>query len=323
MSQSLPEFIQGSSTRYEYSRSPTPEEPDSSRNLRNRNPTGKNQYANCPPPRDETVEFLLRKYHRNGVTNRNILSELLKAEHSIQISPSTVARRLRKLGLRASGAMTQALPESTKRQLILNELDKDPTSRKGPPTIKDEIRQNTGIHLTRDYINAEMHVLDPEGFIIGQPGSRKRRRAQLVLLGPHHEWSGDGHDKLSQIGFPIWGIRDVWSGVWLGLWVLPNNRLKVAIGYLYLSLIRELGGMPIQTTTDRGSETGRIFGIAEALREAFSPELEGLPVHRFLQSIHNTTIERGWLQLRLQWGDNVKVVWEEGRDIYDASDEQQ
>jgi hypothetical protein len=61
-------------------------------------------------------------------------------------------------------------------------------------------------------------------------------------LGPHHEWSGDGHDKLAQIGFPIWGIRDKWSGKWLGLWVVPNNRLKLVIAYLYLRLIIELEG---------------------------------------------------------------------------------
>jgi len=132
-----------------------------------------------------------------------------------------------------------------------------------------------------------MRQLDPEGFAIREPGSGKRQRSQLVLVGPHHEWSGDGHDKLSKSGFPIWGIRDVWSGVWLGLWVLPNNRLKIAIGYLYLKLIKEVGGtsvvslaiycflltlvfgklgMPIQMTTDCGSETGRVFGIELALR---------------------------------------------------------
>jgi hypothetical protein len=57
-------------------------------------------------------------------------------------------------------------------------------------------------------------------------------------------------------------------------------------------------------------------------REYFSPELSeaGLEAaHRFLKSIYNITVERGWLRLRLSWGDNVKVFWEAGAGIYNAS----
>lgn len=88
-----------------------------------------------------------------------------------------------------------------------------------------------------------MHVHAPEGFISRAPTASKHSRTALVALGPHHEWSGDGHDKLVKIGFPIWGVRDKWTGMWLGLWVVPNNRLKSAVAYLYLKLVEEQGGM--------------------------------------------------------------------------------
>lgn len=88
----------------------------------------------------------------------------------------------------------------------------------------------------------QMQFLDSEGFARREPTSKKIHRGILTSIGPHHEWSADGHDKLVSIGFAIWGIRDKWSGKWLGLWVIPNNRLKSAIAYLYLSLIAELGG---------------------------------------------------------------------------------
>jgi hypothetical protein len=97
--------------------------------------------------------------------------------------------------------------------------------------------------LHSKYIRDQMMLQEPEGFVARQPTSKKLSRKPLVVLGPHHEWSGDGHDKLTQIGFPIWGIRDVWSGKWLGIWVLPNNRLKDGIAYLYLSLCYQLGGL--------------------------------------------------------------------------------
>ncbi|KAG5345375.1 hypothetical protein C0989_001598, partial [Termitomyces sp. Mn162] len=92
------------------------------------------------------------------------------------------------------------------------------------------------------FVRSEMHLQDPEGFTIREPGSKKIKRGVLVLLGPHHEWSGDGHDKLAAIGFPIWGVRDVWSGKWLGLWVVPNNRRQKAVALLFLRLINEYGG---------------------------------------------------------------------------------
>jgi len=128
-----------------------------------------------------------------------------------------------------------------------------------------------------------MRIFDPDGFATREPHAKKVCRVPLTALGPHDKWSGDGHDKLIKIGYTIWGIRDKWSGKWLGLWVVPNNHLKVVIAYLYLSLIEELGGkyrpkfslrsllivyagMPIQTTTDCGSETTRVYGLANALR---------------------------------------------------------
>ncbi|GJJ06727.1 hypothetical protein Clacol_000923 [Clathrus columnatus] len=188
-------------------------------------------------------------------------------------------------------------------------------------TISQLLNADHGITM-RDYITEEMRKHEPGGFELRQSSSKKAKCSPITVLGPHHEWSGDGHDKLSAIGFPLWGVRDVWSGAWLGLWVVPNNRLKAAIAYIFLSLVEQLEGMPVQMTTDCESETGRIFGLVNTLRETFAPHLgeDAPPAHRFLHSVNNITIERGWLQLRLQWGDNVKIYWEAGEGIYHPQD---
>jgi hypothetical protein len=96
-----------------------------------------------------------------------------------------------------------------------------------------------------DWISDEMHVLQPDAFVGQEPTAKQVCHVALVALGRNHQWSGDGHDKLVKIGFPVWGIRDMWSGKWLGLWTVPDNRLKVTIAYLYLSLVAKLGGMLI------------------------------------------------------------------------------
>ena len=74
-----------------------------------------------------------------------------------------------------------------------------------------------------------------------------------------------------------------------------------------------------------GSETTEMFGFGNMLREMFAPQLEelGIPAHKCLQSIRNITIERGWLRLRIQWGENVKIFWAQGEGIYDPNDEKQ
>ncbi|KAG6876417.1 hypothetical protein C0992_013040, partial [Termitomyces sp. T32_za158] len=206
---------------------------------------------------------------------------------------TTVARHQKQYGLQGSGATTKALSTMEKRQMILNEMALDPTSRRGPDSIREGILLSTGLPLTQNFVQSEMLLQDPQGFEIRQPGSKKIQRVALVSLGPHHEWSGDGHDKLASIGFPVWGVRDVWSGCWLGLWVVPNNRHRKAVALLFLRLVAKFGGIPIQMSTDCGSETGQVFGLVNALREIFHPELstEELPAHRFLRSVRNITIE--------------------------------
>ncbi|EGN91665.1 hypothetical protein SERLA73DRAFT_157463 [Serpula lacrymans var. lacrymans S7.3] len=86
------------------------------------------------------------------------------------------------------------------------------------------------------------------------------------------------------------GVRDQWSGKWLGLWVVPNNRLKTTIGY------------PVPFSCVCLFKIQQIVGV-----EYFSPHLspDELPAHRFLKSVHNITIEHGWHSLRIQWGDNL------------------
>ena len=57
-------------------------------------------------------------------------------------------------------------------------------------------------------------------------------------------------------------------------------------------------------------------------RGYFSPEMDEVAIgaaHVFLKSIYNITIERGWLRVRLAWGDNVKLFWKAGEGIYNPT----
>ena len=62
------------------------------------------------------------------------------------------------------------------------------------------------------------------------------------------------------------------------------------------------------------------------LREILHPDfdIQELPAHVYLRSIHNISIERSWLRLRLDWGDNAVIVFEKGIDegIYNPDNTQ-
>ena len=119
-------------------------------------------------PDDSRVATILEGYHRKGISDRKQISKLLFDEHGITLrsvpysymlsfakskvffcSETSISRRKKRLGLRASRSTTQEMNEADKRQLILDQMAKDPTGKVGPRTVKQGIFADTGIHLTR------------------------------------------------------------------------------------------------------------------------------------------------------------------------------
>ncbi|KAF9554879.1 hypothetical protein CPC08DRAFT_643686 [Agrocybe pediades] len=113
------------------------------------NREGKNQYKDRPPRDDPHVANILRGYHAKGITDNRIISKMLLEEHKITLSEGSVHRRRKLHGLHASRTTMKQLDEETKRELILEQLRKDPTGKVGPRVIKIRIFQDRGIHLTR------------------------------------------------------------------------------------------------------------------------------------------------------------------------------
>ncbi|TDL13749.1 hypothetical protein BD410DRAFT_817268 [Rickenella mellea] len=294
---------------------------------RNVNPSGKNQYNPVLKFDDEKLVAALRSYHREQLTSNTKISARLLSDHGIQMSDSTVKRRRKRLGLTGSGVTTTALGQDIAEQLVLEQMDQDPAKRHGVRTIQAKIAFNKEIHLKRDFVSAVMHEHDSDGFAGRDPTCKKIRRDPKFPIGIHERWAGDGHDKLYKIGYPLWAVVDDATGKWLGAWIVPSNRMGEIVAYLFLCLVEKFGGMPLQFTTDCGSETTKLFGLANALRNIFHPEydLEELPAHVYLRSVHNISIERQWLRLRLDWGDNVVMFFNKGVEdgVYNAQIPQQ
>jgi hypothetical protein len=60
--------------------------------------------------------------------------------------------------------------------------------------------------FSRDFVHNKMYLQDSKGFVLHEPTAHKVVWGILHSLGPNHEWSANGHDKLTPLGFAIWGI---------------------------------------------------------------------------------------------------------------------
>ncbi|KAF8952860.1 hypothetical protein BDZ97DRAFT_1909005 [Flammula alnicola] len=233
----------------------------------NRNPAGKNQHATVPSADDPLLAEALIKYHREGISSNDRIKQRLLAEYGISASVSCIKRRRNDLRLYGPRSKLQQLTDKEKEQVVLQQLDKDPAKGQGLSTIKNHIAHDQGIQLSRDVISGIMHIHDAEAFLAREPGAKRIHRVPKAPIGIHERWAGDGHDKLYKIGFPIWAVVDDATGKYLGAWVVPSNRMGDIIGYLFLCLVERYKGLPLQFTTDCGSETTQLYGLVNALRQ--------------------------------------------------------
>ncbi|KAJ7792503.1 hypothetical protein B0H14DRAFT_2930834 [Mycena olivaceomarginata] len=239
---------------------------------------------NTPPsvtPLEEIADRL-REYHANNprFKYKDYIAAFM-SDHGISIGRSKLAEYLTELGL-STTSRGNHMPESEKTQIILDE----------PRVVKA--------------------ILDLAGHKIGQYKRHPKRRKKIIRtpltsIGPHEEWSMDGHDKLNRAGFGTHGIRDKWGGKFLHYRVLPSNRYAVVVGVVYLECVKKHGGIPVQGSSNRGSEVRDAHAFQTTLRQHFAPDLLDtvIPAWMFLPSTRNITVESGWRPLFYTWGVNV------------------
>jgi hypothetical protein len=70
---------------------------------------------------------------------------------------------------------------------------------------------------------------------------------------------------------------------------------------------------------------GRLLTLSG--RDKYHSEIDSvvLKAHEYVRSVRNISVERSWLRLRLDWGNNAVAVFQEGinNGIYQQSDPQQ
>ena len=139
-----------------------------------------------------------------------------------------------------------------------------------------------------------MKNLDPEGFQKQHLSAKKVIWTQLTSLGPNDEWCGDGHDKLNKIGIGIYGICDKFSGFWLRLWAVSNNRLGDVVAHLYLCLVEK-----------KGLNSYSVFFISSS---SSSPAFSPLPSPQYLAAYNVSKLPHECLFSFLQYCPGINLL---------------
>ncbi|KAJ7825728.1 hypothetical protein B0H14DRAFT_3725867 [Mycena olivaceomarginata] len=204
---------------------------------------------------------------------------------------------------------------ATVEKAVVDEVGKDPTQSRGPDFIQDQLRLKM-ILPPRDLIRKIMLDKFPDGFDNRFPGKKGKRvtRVPLHALGPYYEVSSDGHEKIAPsalrmggVGFSIYGFKDklrtIFSFSKFTQMSVPEALVGISSSTLY-----KRQDIPIQLTTDKGSEVGWLYAFMSTLREIYAADIDKdlYPFHVLIKSIHNTVIEGFWRQLKEKLGLNLK-----------------
>jgi hypothetical protein len=82
-----------------------------------------------------------------------------------------------------------------------------------------------GYRATEDHVRAIIKLHDAEGSETRKPGiKRKRALKRLVIPGPNHLWSIDGHNKFRNYRIEIYATIDVYSRRIIWAYYGNNNR---------------------------------------------------------------------------------------------------
>ncbi|KAJ7439477.1 hypothetical protein FB451DRAFT_1301899 [Mycena latifolia] len=277
------------------------------------NPSGGNQHRSKPLLKEhpELPEWI-QQYIDDGVKQADMPRNILD-DHGITIGLRSIERIIKNSDLHTS--RHSGLTDVEKGAAIMAITQEDPLGRWGGRKIKEKLSLQS-VHIPRKFIDDVRGVLDRDASNMRKPGAKKIHTRGLWSAGPNEEWCVDGHEKiLPSMGIAVWGVVDKFSRNEQNLWALPDSRTAVVPPALYLRQVREKGGMPLQTTSDMGSETGVLAAVQTALRQIYLPdlELETVPAHLSVKSVYNITRERGWRPIWEKELANVKYAYESGK----------
>lgn len=262
------------------------------------------------------MEDIVEEYFFEGYQYVEIL-DLLKKDHNIMISLSTLKRSIKKLGLKR-----KSIEESDINDIISvmrYELDSVGLNL-GYRALWSKLKEKYHLIVKRETVYNLMKILDPDG--LQSRLAKKFKRREYVSPGPNFIWHLDGYDKLKPYGFAIHGCIDGFSRYLLWLRVAStNNNPRVTANY-FLNSVKENECVPVLIRSDKGTENCIIESLQMCLRENHEDKLKGEKSYIKGTSVHNQRIESYWGKMRKHSADYFIDLFKDltRSNLFDGSD---
>ncbi|KAJ2923158.1 hypothetical protein H1R20_g13935, partial [Candolleomyces eurysporus] len=245
----------------------------------------------------ETIPDLpdrLQKYVNEGIRQKDIPEHIKRDCDGQIISLSSVKKMMKRFEIKT--VKRSGLSDLEKGVAILKLVEHDPLGRYGCRLVQEKLRlQST--HVSRNFTMTFLKAENPDAVVRRHPATRKQHKHGIYSSGPNEEWCFDGHEKiLISMRIAVYGIIDKFSRMELALYAVPDARNSDVPVAVYLRTVKEQGGIPLSTTSDKGSELGKLISLVQQLRKSYQPYIseEDVPSHSAVKSPQNITRERGW-----------------------------
>ena len=182
------------------------------------------------------LEEILTSYFYAGFTYTEIL-EFLNVYHGHQISPATLKRRFKALGLHRRPLVPGRATVEEVNNAVQKELDTSGANL-GYRRIWASLKKQK-ILIRKEDVRKAILELKVEGV-------QQRKRRKLVrwkYRSPslsYHIWHIDGHDKLKPFGFSVYGCINGFSRKLIWLEVTSSNKVPEIISQYYLKAVKRL-----------------------------------------------------------------------------------
>ncbi|KAJ7107132.1 hypothetical protein C8R44DRAFT_637746, partial [Mycena epipterygia] len=190
----------------------------------------------------------------------------------------------------------------------------------GTRTMVASLRQDHDIKVPEAFLAQALKRVEPAAVM--RKKQRRFRRKRFWAAGVMDIICFDQHDKWQRFGLWLHLGMDPFSGriAWFRIyWTNRNGRL---ITSYYINVCREIGGIPLITQSDPGSENYGIANCHTVTRQRLDPTLEGSLQHRWMnKKAMNVKPEAMWSQFRRQFAPGFEDILNEGvnRGLYDLN----
>ena len=182
-------------------------------------------------------------------------------------------------------------------------------------------REYPGMQLGQRSLYELAREIDPDGAERRLRAVNRRRGAYLVP-GPNYIWSIDGHCKLEQWGFEIYGCIDAYSRFIVFAHCGYTARTAYSTMVLYLNAVRNYSLSPMIIRSDKGVETLMLANLHHTIALQDWPDLPFESCYCYGTSTSNQRIESWWAQWTRTkghaWGDYFRELQRQNLWTHDS-----